>query len=517
MKIRTKIYFGAAFTLVVAALVGGIVLYAVHALEVASGRIHRGTRAVQGVFGLNQLTTDYLMHHTRRADRQWRRRHSGLTELLEKMHFSTPRQQAMLQQARRECQGAGAIFSQIVNIHRRDRPGEDPQALEELESRLAYQLRSKTQRMVSTLFALNGRVQSGLGNTMRAINLAVLLSTGILVVALLVDFFLISRSILRPLARLREGARTIGAGNLGYRMKDDAGDEVGELSHALNRMAENLHQTTTSRDELAREVNQRRQAERRLQQTLTELRESNEQLQRFAFISAHHLREPLRKITAFGDRLSRRTAGELNKANQRDLDYMCKAAMHMQDLVSDLRSYAQVVRREIRFTSTDLTAVTEEALAELQPVLEEMDGTVEIGNLPTIEADPGRIQRLMRNLIENALKFHQEDQPPAVTVEGRIEDEAPTASCVVEVCDNGIGFKEKYKDRIFSIFGRLHPRDTYEGTGIGLAVCAKIVHQHGGTIHAHSAPGEGSTFIVQLPAQHFEGEHSGKTNHDSHS
>jgi signal transduction histidine kinase len=489
----------------------------VRALEVASGRIHRGTRAVQGVFGLNQLTTDYLMHQTRRADRQWRRRHRGLTELLEKMHFSAPRQQAMLQQARRECQGAGAIFSQIVNIHRRDRAGEDPQALKELESRLAYQLRSKTQRMVSTLFALNGRVQSGLGATMRAINLAVLLSTGVLVVAILVDFFLISRSILRPLARLREGARTIGSGNLEYRMEEDAGDEVGELSRALDRMAENLHETTASRDELAREVTQRRQAERRLQQTLTELRESNEQLQRFAFISAHHLREPLRKITSFGDRLSRRTAGDLSEANQRDLEYMCKAAMHMQNLVSDLRSYAQVVRRETRFTSTDLSTVTEKALAEVQAFRKEVDGTVEIRDLPTIDADPDRIQRLIRNLIENALKFHREDQPPAVTVEGRIEEKKPTPLCVVEVSDNGIGFKEKYKDRIFSIFGRLHPSGTFEGTGIGLAVCAKIVHQHGGTIDAHSSPGEGSRFIVQLPAQHSKEENSGKANHDSHS
>lgn len=234
-----------------------------------------------------------------------------------------------------------------------------------------------------------------------------------------------------------------------------------------------------------------------------ELSRSNRELQDFAFVASHDLQEPLRKIQAFGDLLRSEFAAKLGPEGTDFIDRMQNAARRMHSLIRDLLAYSRVATTAEPFGPVDLAIVTREVLVDLQTRIEEGGGRVDVGDLPTIDADPVQIRQLMQNVVGNALKFRRPGVPPIVTVEAEIEtgtDGSPV--CRIRVADNGIGFEQKYVDRIFTPFQRLHGGRQYEGTGMGLAVCRRIVERHGGEIMATSIPGEGSQFIVTLPAHH---------------
>jgi light-regulated signal transduction histidine kinase (bacteriophytochrome) len=237
------------------------------------------------------------------------------------------------------------------------------------------------------------------------------------------------------------------------------------------------------------------------------LQTSNRELQDFASVASHDLQEPLRKIQAFGDRLALRAAPALGAEGLDYLHRMQNAAGRMQSLISDLLTFSRVATKGHAFIPTDLNQIVGEVMNDLEAALEKNAGRIEIGELPTIDADPMQMRQLLQNLIGNALKFRKPDVQSVVRVSGRlIEEKVEGASPIVRlelsVADNGIGFDEKYLDRIFNVFQRLHGRNSYEGTGIGLAVCRKIAERHGGTITAISKPGVGSTFVVTLPVHH---------------
>jgi signal transduction histidine kinase len=167
----------------------------------------------------------------------------------------------------------------------------------------------------------------------------------------------------------------------------------------------------------------------------------------------------------------------------------------MQELITDLLELSRINRKGHAFKQTDLAEVVSAALSDLHFALEDSQGQVELSGLCTIDADPKQMVQLFQNLIGNSLKFCREGVPPLVKVSARIEDEC----CEIRVEDNGIGFDSQYQDRIFKVFERLHSRFKYEGTGIGLAICKKIVERHGGTIWAEGKPNEGAIFTIRLP------------------
>jgi signal transduction histidine kinase len=193
---------------------------------------------------------------------------------------------------------------------------------------------------------------------------------------------------------------------------------------------------------------------------------------------------------------------------------MQSAAERMKRLIDGLLQLSRVTSQGRQFVSVDLTQVAREVVSDLEVKIEQVRGRVELDHLPTIEADPLQMRQLLQNLIANGLKFHRPETPPVVTISGRYtrggkqgKAKAPVAEkqCCLVVEDNGIGFEEKDQERIFQVFQRLHGRDQFEGTGIGLAICRKIVERHGGRITARSTPGKGSAFEVMLPlAQNAE-------------
>lgn len=245
-----------------------------------------------------------------------------------------------------------------------------------------------------------------------------------------------------------------------------------------------------------------------------ELARSNAELQQFASVASHDLQEPLRKIQAFGNRL-KATCGEALTPQGLDyLERMQNAAGRMQTLIEDLLTFSRITTKALPFVQVDLMQLAQEVLSDLEWQLAQTEGHVEVGDLPTIEAEPVQMRQLLQNLISNALKFHKHGKTPFVKLYSQlldyeqqaVENHAIAQFCQIIVEDNGIGFDEKYLDRIFNVFQRLHSRSEYEGTGMGLAIVKKIAERHGGNITAESTQGQGSRFIVTLPLKQRRGD-----------
>ncbi|MCE5243033.1 MAG: MASE3 domain-containing protein [Syntrophobacteraceae bacterium] len=236
-----------------------------------------------------------------------------------------------------------------------------------------------------------------------------------------------------------------------------------------------------------------------------ELERSNRELQDFAFIASHDLQEPLRKIYMFGDFLARKHGESLSEQGQDYLRRMRTASVRMRELIDSLLEYSRVRTKSNPFSVVDLNEVVRGVLSDLETLIEKTGAVVTTEGLPIIEADANQMRQLFQNLIGNALKYHGQ-APPSVKITGspapKDDDEGiQTARWQILVADNGIGFDEKYAEQIFAPFRRLHGRSDYEGTGMGLAICRKIVERHGGSITASSIPGKGSRFTIDLPAQ----------------
>ncbi|QRK11694.1 PAS domain S-box protein [Archangium violaceum] len=227
------------------------------------------------------------------------------------------------------------------------------------------------------------------------------------------------------------------------------------------------------------------------------LEQSNRELESFAYVASHDLQEPLRKIQTFGERLKTTAAAALSPEGRDYIERMQNAAGRMRRLIDDLLSFSRVSSNAQPFAQVDLSVIAREVLGDLETRIEQSGAQVSLGELPTLEADAMQMRQLIQNLVGNALKFRREGVTPLISLHGTVD--AQTQRCELVVQDNGIGFEQKYADRIFNVFQRLHGRGQYEGTGIGLAICRKIVERHNGSIGARSTPGEGTSFNVMMP------------------
>jgi PAS domain S-box-containing protein len=248
------------------------------------------------------------------------------------------------------------------------------------------------------------------------------------------------------------------------------------------------------------DVTERKRAELALHEQAEKLARSNAELEQFAYVASHDLQEPLRKIQAFGDRLRSKCDASMGPEGVDYLTRMQNAAARMQVLIQDLLSLSRVASHAKPFAAVDLGDVSAMVISDLEVRIQERHGRVEASGLPVVLGDRGQLAQLLQNLIGNGLKFQKPGENPVVKVSSEaitLPDGAAAWRITVE--DNGIGFDEKYRDRIFQIFQRLHGRNEYEGTGIGLAICRKIVERHGGVIAAHSSPGAGAKFVITLP------------------
>jgi two-component system sensor kinase FixL len=302
---------------------------------------------------------------------------------------------------------------------------------------------------------------------------------------------------------LETGRGLIAAGQEGAGQRQDGHIFPFEYSLGEMLLPGGRHFTAIIRD-----ISRRKRVEESLRQASENLLHSNRDLENFAAVASHDLQEPLRKIQTFGERLEVSCGAAMGEKGLAYLGRMVDAAGRMRTLIQDLLTLSRVSAKADPLAPVDLGRVAHEAVADLELRITQSGARVEIGPLPTIAADALQMRQLLQNLIGNALKYRRPEVPPLVRVWSSHPGDsgAPGGTetgtdgmCQINIEDNGIGFDEKYLDRIFNPFQRLHGRNRYEGSGIGLSICRRIVERHGGTITARSAPDQGSTFIVRLP------------------
>ena len=247
------------------------------------------------------------------------------------------------------------------------------------------------------------------------------------------------------------------------------------------------------------DITRRKRDEEELVRYARKLERSNAELESFASIASHDLQEPLRKIRMMGERLAALCEEELGEQGLDYLGRMIRASGNMHRLIRDLLAFSRVGMRPEGFQKLSLAGPVQDALSTLELLIEDNRAEIVLGDLPVAEVDESQMRQLFQNLIGNALKFRRESETPRVEIHGTIDEFEGIPIVRVEVRDNGIGFDEQYHDRIFQLFQRLHGKAEFGGTGIGLAICKKIIERHDGRIYARSRSGEGATFIVELP------------------
>ena len=265
---------------------------------------------------------------------------------------------------------------------------------------------------------------------------------------------------------------------------------------------------------LEMEINERKASEekvkelnRQLLMNISRLESANKDLDRFAFMASHDLQEPLRKIRTFSDRILLKYANVLDEEGKMYMSRIQNASARMQALINDILTFSKISIETESFVMADMNALVSEVLVDMEMIIKEKRATIETDTLPSLRVNPGLIRPLLSNLINNALKYSKKDVDPVIQIRCEITDirvpsngkESEDKYCRIYIKDNGIGFEQKYAEQIFHMFKRLHLNTEFEGTGIGLALCKKIVEMHNGFISAKSNVGEGSVFIISLP------------------
>ena len=262
------------------------------------------------------------------------------------------------------------------------------------------------------------------------------------------------------------------------------------------RVKERTAELTETNKKLRAEITQRKQAEEKLKETTADLTRSNNDLEQFAYVASHDLQEPLRMVSSFVSLLANRYKDKLDSDAEQFIAYAVGGAKRMQELINDLLAFSRVGTRGKPFESTDCASVMDQVVVSLQRTIEEGGAEITYKALPTVMADFSQMVQLFQNLIGNAIKFR--DKKPSRV---RVSAEKRENEWVFSVRDNGIGLDSQYFERIFVIFQRLHAREEYPGTGIGLAICKKVVERHGGRIWCESQLGKGSTFYFTIPVK----------------
>ncbi|MFZ0547152.1 MAG: ATP-binding protein [Candidatus Promineifilaceae bacterium] len=272
----------------------------------------------------------------------------------------------------------------------------------------------------------------------------------------------------------------------------------GELRLYQENLETLVEERTTALEELnnrlQQEISERKLAQEKMTFQTQQLAQSNAELEQFAYVASHDLREPLRKIESYTELLAKRYQGQLDERADKYIHYIVDGTQRMQQLINELLLYSRLGRYGPETSLTPISKLLSAVLSDLELIIEETDATIIVDPLPTLPVDASQISRLLQNLIGNALKFHG-DSPPEI----RISAHQRSDDWLFSVSDNGIGIDPKNAERIFLIFQRLHARNEYPGTGIGLAVCKKIVENHNGRIWVESRPGKGATFCFTLP------------------
>jgi signal transduction histidine kinase len=479
MRIKSKVWISIGSSLVISAVIIFFIASILGEVRLNLALSEKYNTIINQSLNLNSLIDTFRVRPTKSVIHQLNDVNTNLRAMLTNMTSSDAREKFLLNQIKDNYEDLNAL----VELFFQDKAVSDVGLEAARKLKLATQLRIKARSIAddtSRLIALNKvRIQANQG---RAFTL-VLVLIGAVILTNAAIFFVTSSSTVRDILRLGEGVKRVSTGDLAHRVSVHGRNEIADLAGGFNDMAASLQASYG-----------------RLSRYTVKLEQSNRELQDFAYVASHDLQEPLRKIQVFSGRVREENQERLDETSLDFLDRVVNAAQRMQHLIEALLEYSRIATKQQPFRPVDLGQVAREVAGDLDALVAQTRGRIEVGSMPVIEADAVQMRQVLQNLVANALKYHRPDTPPQVRVEGRCPDpDAESAVCEITVSDNGIGFDERYLDKIFTPFQRLHGKKQYQGTGMGLAIVRRIVERHGGTVTARSTPGTGSAFVVTLP------------------
>ncbi|WP_300012246.1 ATP-binding protein [Pseudonocardia sp.] len=354
-------------------------------------------------------------------------------------------------------------------------------------------VRSRTEVLLRELENAQEEARAGVGAAASFLLAAAVAVAVVLLLVIVAAGIGLRRTVLRPVSDLAAQVRAVVTGDAQQPVRATGPAEIVGLGEDVEAM----------RTRILSDLDESQETNRRLDERTRDLERSNRDLEQFAYVASHDLQEPLRKVSSFSQLLQRRYGGQLDDRADQYIEFAVDGAQRMQQLINDLLAFSRVGRTTEGFTPVALDAVAASVVTQLEPARAEVDGEIVVHPLPEVVGDAALLRQLLANLVANGLKFHREAVPPVVEVAGRRVGDVVE----VTVADNGIGIDAEYADKVFVIFQRLHAREVYPGTGIGLALAKKIVEFHGGRIGLEPGERAGTTVRVTLPAQPVADDH----------
>jgi signal transduction histidine kinase len=492
LKIRNWLILSIAGLLAIAVAVGVVAYFSGQQFERSMQMNQAAANISRGINDVNLLANDYIIFQKERAPVQWAAKRELLNQQIGGLYGLTAEASLEVGNIQRAYASADAI---IVDMIAAVKANPDSVLITQTLALMGNDLSVEIQSMMisaNRLSDITSKDMAAAFNTYNYFTLASIVTITLGVAAIFAAIFI---AVIGPIRRLKQGVQEVGAGNLEYRLNSRSGSEMGDLSRAFDAMTQKLKELTVSRDDLAEEVAARQRAEAELKGYVAKLEQSNQDLAQFAYLASHDLQEPLRMVSNYVQLLRKEYQGKLGPDADEYIGYAVTGARRMYELINGLLEYSRISSKGGEMRPVDGEALLNGALANLGAAIEESHAEITHDPMPAITADGVQIGQVFQNLIGNAIKFHADGKSPRIHIGVKKQN----GQWFFTVQDNGIGIAPEFREKIFVLFCRLHSREEYLGTGIGLPLCKKMVERHGGKIWVESAPGQGSTFHFTLP------------------
>jgi len=505
MTIKSKLILSVIFFGIIALVAAITLVVTFRHSNVSIARENIAEKLLLASYELSELSNDSILFRGKRQALQWESKYDSMAGWLAQLPVDGPEEQVLVENIAANHVRMKAIFDDVrATLEASPVKAQFASNIGFLQlswSRLTVQ----TQGIISDASQLTHLIREDRRAVRNRNTFLIIAMISALIVFGSVNYLFILWRVLRSVATLREGTTIIGSGNLTHRIEETGRDEIGDLARAFNRMNVNLAAVLASKEDLNREVEERKRTEDQLKKTLADLERSNKELEQFAYVASHDLQEPLRMVSSYTQLLDERYRDQLDEKARKFIHYAVDGAVRMQRLIQDLLSYSRVTTRGEEFEPINSGTALETAIDSLKETIRESGALVTNDDLPQVLEDQTQLAQVFQNLIGNAIKFRGPDQP-RIHVSVQEQD----GQWLFSVRDNGIGIDPQYSHKVFVIFQRLHTREEYPGTGIGLALCQRIIRRHGGEIWFDSKPGEGSTFYFTLKKATQEGRGNGQ-------
>lgn len=505
MSIRALLRAGTFGSLFVALLVVILIVSLGYSMRTSLHARDAADKLEKNVFDLIILTSDFVMFRFEGTRDEWQSHYAALGQKIDAVTENDVLDPQQLTELREHYVALETVFRDLSELEPW-RAMNDTATL--VDNRLMTTMLTRARQMEAVATRMRAESVAKFDEILTISWIVAIVAAIAFAIAVTVLWLFAFRRMDEPLAEIEKGISAIGEGEFRQQIRVRRNDEMGQIATALNALSDTLSQTMVSRNQLLWEIERRNTYEKeilglntRLAKAIADLGRSNQELEEFAYVASHDLQEPLRAVSSYARLLKRRYKGQIDDKADHFLSQTLEGCDRMQRMVDDLLMYSRISSRWTPPTPAKSLDALSAALSNLDTKISASGAVISHGDLPIVLANFDALIRLFQNFIDNAIKYRSEESPTIYVNAERLGDKWRFS-----IRDNGIGIDPSYHQRIFSIFQRLHTRTAYEGTGIGLAICRRIVDRHGGEITVESQEGEGASFHFTLPAVRDNGE-----------